>query len=113
MTYRIIADENVEPHTRRYLDQLGHDIEWVGDVPELGLSVTDEDIAAYSLRTDRLVLTQDDDFFTILSVDETAGVLYQKDQRLSGKQVGDIVHEIATHVSQAEVTLEYVSTNWL
>ena len=113
MRYRIIADENVEPYTRRYLDQLGHDVEWVGDVPELGLSVSDEDIAAYSRRTDRLVLTQDDDFFTRLDVTETSGVLFQRDQRLSGKQVGDIVDEMAKYLPQDEIVLEYVRTNWL
>lgn len=88
-------------------------MEWIGDVPELGLSATDEQITDYSRRSDRLVLTQDDDFFTRLQPTDTAGVLFQKNQRLSGTEVGDIVDEIARFVPQDEVVLEYVSSNWL
>jgi hypothetical protein len=64
-------------------------------------------------RTSRLVLTQDDDFFTQLYLDDTAGVLFQKDQTLSAREVGDIVHELSQYVDQSDATLEYVSRNWL
>lgn len=73
MAYRIIADENIEPYTRQYLGKLGHDIEWIGDVSGLGLSSTDREIATYSRRENRLVLTQDDDFFTELDLDDSTG----------------------------------------
>lgn len=114
MGYRLVTDETVEPYTVRYLRKLGHDVERSVDVETLGVGADDRDIAAYARHHDRIVLTQDDDFFTDLDVDaETAGVLYQKDQTLSGKQVGDIVEEIATYVPRDEVVLEYVSENWL
>lgn len=111
--YRIIADENVEPGTRRYLRQLGRDVEWVGDVVELGTGASDVEIAAYSSRTCRLVLTQDDDFLTDVEPADTAGVLFQRDQQLSWTQVGDAIDEMSAYIPQEELQLEYVSTNWL
>ncbi|QPV61877.1 DUF5615 family PIN-like protein [Halosimplex litoreum] len=113
MTYRLLADENVEKAAIRYLRKLGHDVEWIGDVPELGLGATDDDIATYASETNRLVLTQDDDFFTAIDLDRIPGVLFQRDQTLSSSEVGDAVHEMAEYLDQSDVTLEYVSWNWL
>lgn len=113
MGYRIVADEHIELPTRRYLGKLGHDVEWIGDVSELGLSSSDEDIAAYSLAENRLVLTQDDDFFIELDLSECAGVLFQRDRSLSAREVGDVVDVMSRYVPQAEVRLEFVSENWL
>ncbi len=98
MGYRILADENVERATINYIRKLGHDVEWVGDVEELGLGSGDESIATYGRETDRLVLTQDDDFFTQIDIEQTAGVLFQKDQTLSAQEVGDIVHELSEYI---------------
>jgi len=63
MSWRILTDENVEPATRNYLKKLGHDIEHVVTVDALGQSVSDAEIAEYARRTDRVILTQDNDFF--------------------------------------------------
>ncbi|MFB6250921.1 MAG: DUF5615 family PIN-like protein [Halobellus sp.] len=81
--YRILADENVERATINYLRKLGHDVKRVGDVEELGLGADDESIAAYGRETNRLLLTQDDDFFTQIGAEDTAGILFQKNQTLS------------------------------
>jgi predicted nuclease of predicted toxin-antitoxin system len=113
MGYRILADENVERATTDYLRKLGHDVERIDDVEELGLGAGDGSIAAYGRETDRLILTQDDDFVTRLDIGDTAGVLLQTDQTLSAREVGDIVHELSEYVDQSDVTLEYVSRNWL
>ena len=113
MGYRILADENVEQATINYLQKLGHDIERIGAVEEIGLGADDELIAAYGREMNRLVLTQDDDFFTRMDVEDTTGVLFQKDRTLSAREVGDIVHELSEHIDQSDVTLEYVSRNWL
>jgi len=113
MGYRLLADENIERATINYLKKLGHDIEQVGDVSDLNLGSDDESIAAYAEETNRMVLTQDDDFFTELDMDDTPGILFQKDQTLSAREVGDIVHEMAEYLDQDDITLEYVSRNWL
>jgi len=92
---------------------LGHDVVWIGDVRELGLSSSDDEIAAYSLAENRLVLTQDDDFFIELDLSECAGILFQRDQSLSAREVGGIVDEMSRYIPQSEVTLEYVGREWL
>ena len=51
MEYRILADENVEQATINYLRKLGHDVERIGDVEELGLGADDESIAAHGRKT--------------------------------------------------------------
>ena len=111
MEYRILADENVERATINYLRKLGHDVEWIGDVEELGLGADDGSIAAHGRETNRLILTQDDDFFTRMDVGDTVGILFQKNQTLSAREVGDIVHELSEYVDQSDVTLEYLSRN--
>lgn len=113
MGYRILADENVERATISYLRKLDHEIEWIGDVDELGLGADDNSIAEYAKEHDRLILTQDDDFFTRIEPSETAGVLFQTDQTHSAREVGDIVHELSEYIDQSNVILEYVSRNWL
>ena len=113
MAYRILADENVEPATRNYLTKLGHDVEFVPRFDELGKATPDAEIAAYSRQHDRLVLTEDDDFFLRIDPADTGGVLFLVDDQLSGHTVGEIVDEMATYVPQDQVVLEYVSTNWL
>ncbi|ERH03017.1 MAG: hypothetical protein J07HN6_00336 [Halonotius sp. J07HN6] len=60
-----------------------------------------------------MILTQDDNFFTELEIETSAGVLFQTDQTLSAREVGDAVHELSQHLNQSEITLEYVSSNWL
>jgi len=113
MAYRVLADENVERATVNYLRKLGHNVERLNDVVELGLGVGDGLIARYAREHDRLILTQDDDFFTERDVDDTAGVLFQRDQTLSTREVGNAVHEMSQYLDQSNVTLEYVSRNWL
>jgi len=113
MAYRILADENIERATVTYLRKLGHDVEWIRDVSKLGVGSSDVAIAEYATAENRLILTQDDDFFTELDLAESPGVLFQKDQTLSAREVGDIVHEMSQYIAQSDVTLEYVSANWL
>jgi predicted nuclease of predicted toxin-antitoxin system len=113
MAYRILADENVERATVNYLRKLGHDVERLDDVAELGLGAEDESIARYAREEDRLILTQDDDFFTELYIEDTAGVLFQRDQTLSTREVGDAVHEMSQYLERSDIILEYVGRNWL
>ncbi len=113
MAYRILADENVERATVNYLRKLDHDVERLDDVTGLGRGSEDESIAQYAREHDRLILTQDDDFFTDLDVEDTAGVLFQRDQRLSTREVGDAVHEMSQYLDQSDIILEYISRNWL
>ena len=109
----MLTDENVERATINYLRKLGHDVKRLDGVPELGLDADDASIIAHARDHNRLILTQDDDFFTEHEIDRTAGVLFQREQTLSAQDVGDIVHEMAQYLDQSEVSLEYVSREWL
>lgn len=113
MEYRVLCDENIERATVNYLRQLGHDVERVPEVSTLDEGDPDERLAEYSNATDRLILTQDQDFLDHVDPRETGGVLFQADQSLSGRQAGDIVDEMSAYVSQEQVTLEYVTEQWL
>jgi len=112
MGYRLLADENIEQATITHLQQLDHDVEWIGDVTVLGLGVSDDVIATYAARDDRLILTQDDDFLAI-AANRSVGVLFQTEETLSAREVGDIIDELSDHIEQADIVVEYVSQNWL
>jgi predicted nuclease of predicted toxin-antitoxin system len=103
MAYRLLADENIERATVTYLRKPGHEVEWVRDVSDLGVGSSDTAIASYADIEDRLILTQDDDFFTELDFSQSPGVLFQKDQTLAAHEVGDIVHEISKHLDQQDI----------
>lgn len=114
MSFRLLADENVDHRVVHRLRHYGHDVEHVDFVGELGKGADDGSIAQYSRSTDRLLLTSDDDFLT--DFDETAyrGLLFVEDEGLSARQVSDIVHSIAELVSQEDVEgVFYVSRAWL
>jgi predicted nuclease of predicted toxin-antitoxin system len=62
VAYRLILDENAEHEVFHRLANYGHDVEHVGFVPDLGKGIADRPIARYSLDTDRVIVTYDDDF---------------------------------------------------
>jgi len=114
MAYRLILDEIVEHEVLHRLENYGHDVEHVDFVPSLGKGAGDHPIAQYSVETDRIIVTYDDDF--VLEVDEGdyRAVLYFDDATLSVKQVADIVHAVSQHYPQEDLRgLEYVGAEWL
>jgi hypothetical protein len=114
MAYRLILDENVEHEVCHRLENYGHDVEHVDFVPELGKGTSDRPIARYSLDTDRVIVTYDDDF--VLTVDDELyrAVLYFDDATLSVEQVADIIHTVSQNYPQAELQgIEYVGEEWL
>jgi uncharacterized protein (DUF433 family) len=88
-------------------------VERPDDVAELGVGSEDRSIARYAREHDRLNLAQDDDFVTEPDIEDTAGVLFQWDQTLSTREVGDAVHEMSQCLDQSDIVLEYISRNRL
>ena len=82
MSFRLLADENVDYRVVHRLEHYGHDIEHVEFVPELGKGSDDESVARYPLDEDRLLLTSDDDFLTDFDDDDYRGVLFIEDETL-------------------------------
>jgi predicted nuclease of predicted toxin-antitoxin system len=114
MAYRLILDENVEHEVFHRLENYGHDVEHVDFVPELGKGTSDRPIARYSLDTDRVIVTYDDDFVLKIDEDDYRAVRSVGDETLSTKQVADVVHAVTTAYPQEELDgLEYVGDEWL
>lgn len=114
MPYRLLLDENIEHEVFHRLENYGHDVEHVDFVPELGKGAADRPIATYSLDTDRVIVTYDDDFVLEVAEDEYRAALYIHDATLSVKQVADIIHAVSQSYPQEEIEgLEYIGDEWL
>lgn len=114
MGYRLLLDENVENRVQHRLRNLGHDVEHVDFVPELGKGSTDADIAAYSLETDRAIVTYDDDFVREIADEQYRAALVVEDETLSATELTDIVHEMSEVYPYEEVTgLQKLGREWL
>lgn len=96
MGFRILADENVECRVVHRLDHYGHDVENVDFVGSLGKGTDDGEIAQYSVETNRLILTNDDDFLREFDEPAYSGVLFIENETLSTTEIADIVHGIST-----------------
>lgn len=114
MAFRLVLDENVEHEVGHRLEDDGHDVVHVDFVPALGKGTDDETLSAYSIETDRVIVTYDDDFVVERSEDEYRAALYVSDAALSVEQVAAIVHAVSAEYPQAELRgLEYVGREWL
>jgi len=114
MAYRLLLDENIEHEVLHRLENYGHDVEHVDFVPELGKGTDDHPIAIYSINTDRMIVTYDDDFVLEVDEEEYNAALYIHDATLSVKQVADIIHTVSQSYPQEEIEgLEYIGDEWL
>lgn len=111
--FDILADEHVEKKGGRYLAKMGHAVEFVVDLPNLGPGTDDRRIAGYADQVGKLVLTHDDDFVSDIGSDQHAGVLFVVDDNYSAYEVATMVNEISSHMTQRHVDVVYVSKNWL
>lgn len=114
MAYRLLLDENVEHEVGHRLEHYGHDVEHVDFVPELGKGVDDGTIARYSLETNRVILTYDDDFVLTVDDDSYHAVLYLVDASVPVETVADIIEAVARQYPQTELDgVQYVGEEWL
>lgn len=114
MSVRFPLDENMEPQLRHKLDAYGYDVEHVGDVAELDLGTTDDQIVRYSAREERVILTYDDDFITDHDYDAYHCAIYFEDRDFSGREVAEVVHRMASTYPESEFRgLEFGSKDWL
>jgi hypothetical protein len=80
----------------RYLEKRNHDAEMVVEVLEP--QATDDAVQQYAARTNRLVLTSDQDFLA-----RDYPTLFQEDDKMSAFEVAEIVDAIADAMSQSQL----------
>lgn len=83
MSFSLLLDEMTEAALAEYCDKLGHDVERVVDVPDLGAGSDDTEIVAYTEREHRLLVTYDDDFLGAHDALDRIGVLLTLSQTTS------------------------------
>ena len=114
MPYRLLLDENIEHEVADRLEAKGHDVEHVDSVPELGKGASDGTLATYSVRTDRTIVTYDDDFVVDVPSDDYRAVLFFEDDTLSARTVAEVVHARVNVYPHEEVRgLQKTGREWL
>lgn len=114
MSLRLLADENVDDRLVYRLTQAGHDVEHVDFVPELGKGSSDEEIAAHSRETGRILVSSDADFLSDFDPEDYQGLLFIEDETLSPGDATAIINAISEQVSSSQVeAVLYVSESWL
>jgi predicted nuclease of predicted toxin-antitoxin system len=91
---RLVLDQGVPHDAAAHLRSLGHDCVHVSEV---GMSkAADEDILAFSLARNALVVTLDADFHTILAVCGAQGpsVIRMRLQGLGAREVVEVVRKV-------------------
>jgi len=113
MAVRFLLDEHVGPQVSDRLDEAGYDVERVPDVPELGAGATDREIAAYSTRTERVVVTYDD-FVTELDASAFHCAVFFEDATLTAREVAAVLDAMAAAYPAAAFTgVQHGSRAWL
>ena len=117
MGVSLLLDEMTEASLAEYCRKLGHDVERVVDVTELGPGSDDSEIVAYAEREGRILVTYDDDFLAGHDALDRIGVLFQANDRTPPFETANIVDAIADHADQQQVveseTPFHLTTAWL
>lgn len=97
-----------------YLENGGHDVERVVDVDDLGPGATDREVRNYARRSDRIVVTHDDDHGSV-SPKKHAGVFYCPNQRLTSFDIYRIIDAVASSYPSVDAmqSVVYLTENWL
>jgi len=114
MQVSFLLDENIAAPLADKLDKAGHDVERVVNVSELGGGVDDTAICRYAVKTERLIITSDDDFVQ-MPVDSHKGVFYVPDQSLPPQELYHIIQRVIEAFPDRETmeTVTYITTDWL
>jgi predicted nuclease of predicted toxin-antitoxin system len=114
MGYRLLLDENIEHEALHRLTDDGHDVEHIESVPCLGKGTGDDEIARYSLATDRTIVTYDDDFIEDVSQSRYRAVFFFADDSISAKEIAAIIDSMSKVYPDEDVTgLQKTGREWL
>lgn len=113
MQLRLLLDEDTERELATKLRRAGHDVERVVEAEELGTGATDDNIRVYARRSDRIIVTHDDDHVAVQLVDYR--VFYVPNQRLTAFQIFRIIQRVAELYPDLEAMppVVYLTEDWL
>lgn len=103
MGFELLLDENVEHEVMYKLRDRGHDVEHVEFVPALEKGASDAKVANHSLRTERAIVSYDDDFKTAFSESDVFGFVFVPDGTLSSEQIVRILDTMSEHYDQHDL----------
>jgi len=114
MQLRFVLDEDTERDLAQKLRHAGHDIERVVEADELGAGAADGAVRAYARRTDRILVTHDDDHVAA-PPDEHAGVFYGPNQRLASFTTFQIIQGVAEQYDAPDdiAPVVYLTERWI
>lgn len=117
MAFRLLFDEMAEAAVADYCRKLGHDVERVVAVSDLGTGTDDGEIVAYAVRETRILVTYDDDFLGGHEALDRIGVLFGRDDRMPPMKVASVVDAIASHMDHQQIVDHdepvHLTTEWL
>jgi predicted nuclease of predicted toxin-antitoxin system len=105
---RLCCDENVKRSVTELLSQEGYDVVRVQDELELGFE--DAEIIAFCRETDRVLLTNDDDFFHF---EDHPGILFLDEQRTPPRDVVTAIGRIDRHVPEMAGQVWHLPDGWI
>ena len=105
---KLCCDENIKRSVTALLAQEGHDVVRVQDEFELGSE--DRALIEFCRDRDRVLLTNDDDFF---SFDDHPGVLFLTSQQTPPRDVATALRRIDRQVPDPADRVWHVPDGWL
>ena len=105
---KLCCDENIKRSITTILDQEGHDVVRVQD--ELDLGDTDRTVLEFCRETDRILLTNDDDFFDFETL---PGILVLNEQRTSPRTVATAIQRIDRRVPDVSDQVWHLPNGWV
>lgn len=105
---RVWCDENIKRSVTTLLQQAGYDVVRVQD--ELDVGFADEDIITFCRETDRVLVTNDDDFFQF---ETHPGICFLDEQRTPPRDVMTAMYRLDRYVSDLSDQVWHVPDGWV
>jgi len=103
-----------QKHLAESLSRAGHDVKSVVNVDALGTGTKDPKVLQYAARTNRIIVTHDDDYIEVLR-DDHEGVFYAPNQRLSDHELYRIIQRVLESYPDRDAIqpVVFLTTDWL
>lgn len=103
-SFGLVLDENTERDLKARLEELGHDAERVVEIDTLGPGATDREVVDYCQRTDRMLVTFDDDFLSEHEAIHRIGILFEATDRRPPVELASRIDRVSRFYAQGDIT---------